>query len=720
MTNDEKSLLNTLSDEIETCKAAEESSKRYATRLALALEAGKVSTWDLDIVQKKVSLDGPVYDTLAVPPNSDFSTWSPLVHPEDLNTMAEKFERLIKGIDSIIEYEYRLPTKTGDWHWLYSRGAVSVRDEQGQGKFAHGVVFDIHQRKMNEESVKKRSRELEAASQDASLHLWHYHIPEGRIDDLGTLTESLSYTRSARTSRADFWLSIVHPQDIKNLKFRPLLPLPEKLVKCGVELRLRTKDGQWRWMVVRARVTETDSSGAETLIAGTCLDITDQKNAGESLLHAAQHDSLTGLPSRALTYAFGDRLLAAAPRRATFCAVLFVDLDRFKPINDTYGHAAGDEVLRKVARRLRRCVRGEDVVGRLGGDEFMVVLAQLEDIDSITHVANHCLQAISQPLFFNNIKLQVSASIGISVYPNDGSNMGTLIRNADVAMYHAKKLKHNSFKFYTPAMNQRVESVLRLESRLHDAVENHEFCLNYQPVVDTNTQRIVSAEALLRWPAENIGPEEFIPLAESNRLILPLSDWILREACRQQKVWSDKGMEQLRISINISPLQFRQPNFANQIARAVTDSGIDPTLLQLEITEMALVHDFNAVVDTLHTLRRAGHRIALDDFGKGYFALQSLKSLPLDAIKVDKAFVVDLTHDKVDLAISETIINMGTLLDLEVIAEGIENEEIMELLRAKHCGHMQGFYFSGPLPPCEFEKIYKLPFEPQGVSQGYV
>jgi diguanylate cyclase (GGDEF)-like protein len=545
----------------------------------------------------------------------------------------------------------------------------------------------------------------------AALHLWHFHCREKHLEDLDTLIESLGYGADPPTREISFWQSLLHPDDLAHWRGRELLPLPDELGEGngGVEIRLRARDGSWRWMATRARVLETDRAGAPVIVAGTCLDITAGKHAAEQLLHAAQHDALTGLPNRALTYAFGERILEATPRHGGRCAVLFIDLDHFKPINDHYGHAAGDLVLREIARRLQRCVRGEDVVGRLGGDEFVVILAHVQKVEDITHIAADCLAAVGSPIGYRDLELQVSSSIGISLYPADGPDVSTLVKHADTAMYHAKQQGRNNFQFFTHAMNARAKSLLKLEGRMRRALEQEEFSLYYQPVVDTHTHRIIAAEALLRWPAADLAPADFIPLAESSGLIHALGDWVFLQACRQQKVWAQEGLADVSVAINVSPLQFRQPRFAARVANMIAEAGIAATSLQLEITENAFLRDLDDVVQTLNALRALGLRITLDDFGKGYSILNHLKMLPMDAVKVDKDFVHELQLDRKNLAITEAIITLGESLDLQVIAEGIETEAVLQLLRTKRCRHMQGFCLSHPLPAAEFASWVRDP-----------
>lgn len=686
-------------------KAAEEAVQRSEQRLMLALEAGKIGVWDLDMKTEEVIASGPIFDMFVLDggTTAGFREWVLMNHPDDHAAMQEQFDQLARGQRTIFDLEHRLFTTDGTWYWMHSRATISARGSEGQPLRLHGTSSDIHQRKTAEDALRKSKLDLDIAMKGAAFHLWHFHLQENALADLDDLIDVLGYPRSPETQTPSFWLSLLHPDDLEYWGSRPLLPLPDELDEDGIELRLRDSDGNWHWMETRARALETDAHGAATIIAGTCLDITAHKRAAEELLHAAQHDPLTRLPNRTLTYAFGERVLAAAPRHKGHCAVLFIDLDRFKPINDIYGHAAGDEVLREVAQRLQKCVRSEDVVGRLGGDEFLVVLPRIQRVEEVARIAAECIATVIGPCMYGELELQVSCSIGISLYPADGKNMNSLVKHADTAMYHAKENGRNNFQFFTSMMNARAKTLLQLEGRMRRAIEREEFAIHYQPVVDTKTQTVIAAEALLRWPKENVGPEEFIPIAEASGLILPLGEWVFHEVCRQQKQWRETSLRSLTLSINVSPYQFRQKHFRTAIAQRIYDMGMTSSLLQLEITENALLQDIDEVVRTLNELRELGLSIALDDFGKGYSSLNSLKSLPLDAVKVDRGFLHELHADPMNLAITEAIINLGDSFGLEVIAEGIETEKVLRLIHSKRCHHMQGFYFSQPLPAKEFE-----------------
>ncbi|TVP56317.1 MAG: EAL domain-containing protein [Halomonadaceae bacterium] len=700
--------------DISSRKKAEKQLRRSEKMLNLALEAGNLGVWDIHPRSQKVIVTGPLFKAFPMARNrlNPLAHWLELLHPDDRIESRKQLDDISQGQRRMLSIEHRFRTRDGQWRWLYSRGIVSRRDEKGRGTRLHGATVDIHKRKSTEEALRKSKLDMEIALEWASFHLWHLEVKERRLLDLNSLTEALGYSPSSETRKLSFWQSLLHPDDLTYWQGRDLLPLPHELKNKGVELRLRTRDGHWRWMIAHAHVSERDEQGQPVLIAGTCVDITERKKDSERLLHAAQHDSLTGLSNRALVFQLGERLLAFATRHKQKCAVLFVDLDRFKPINDNFGHEAGDVALREVARRIRHCVRDEDVVGRLGGDEFLVILAEVRHAEGVTRVAHDIQDAINRAILFQDTKLEISSSIGISLYPTDGRNMETLVKNADAAMYHAKESGPNQMRFFTPSLNVRAKSLLQLETRMRQAIEDQTFTLYYQPFIDTERHQVVGVEALLRWPGENLSPNVFIPLAESTGLIQPLGDWVLTEAFKQQARWAQTAMGDLKMSVNVSPFQFRLKHFGQRVERLMQTTGVAPEQIQLEITEKVFIYDMHQVQRTLSKLRNTGLGIALDDFGKGYSSLNYLKQLPLNVLKIDKDFVREVQTDKASLDIIEAIINLGSNLGLQVIAEGIENEAVLELLRYRRCRHMQGFYLSHPMPADVFERWYRSPLTP--------
>jgi diguanylate cyclase (GGDEF)-like protein/PAS domain S-box-containing protein len=449
-----------------------------------------------------------------------------------------------------------------------------------------------------------------------------------------------------------------------------------------------------------------DAQGEIDFFSFVARDISESKRVAAQLERMANQDSLTGLPNRNLLMDRLDQALVFARRQATKVAVMFIDLDRFKTVNDTLGHDIGDNLLVVVGERLRACLREGDTVARIGGDEFIVVLpdidAELDDAGHIESIAKKLVQSLTDPIQIGTQELFVSASLGISLYPHDGNDATTLLKHADIAMYRAKEEGRNNHQFYTEEMNARAFERLSIETRLRRALENDEFVLHYQPQVDVSTGRIVSMEALIRWNNPVLGlvpPGEFIPLAEETGLIVPIGEWVLHTACAQNKAWQDAGLPPVRVAVNLSARQFRRRDVVKLVADALEKSGLEGRYLDLELTESMLMHDPERIKDTLRQLKALDVRIALDDFGTGYSSLAYLKRFPIDEIKIDKSFVRDLADDSEDAAIVRAILGMSRSLTLGTVAEGVETNEQRSYLHQLDCERMQGYLFGRPSAP---------------------
>jgi diguanylate cyclase (GGDEF)-like protein/PAS domain S-box-containing protein len=466
------------------------------------------------------------------------------------------------------------------------------------------------------------------------------------------------------------------------------------------EVDLTRKDGSTTYLL--QNLVEV-GEGDDAVIHATVVDISERKLAEERIEFRAYHDVLTNLPNRKL---FVDRLeqkLARGKRSGRSIAVMFVDIDRFKTVNDMYGHLAGDELLLIVADRLRACIRAEDTVARIGGDEFTIMVSELRHPEDAASVAEKILEAIQMPVdLSSSITVEVTASIGIAIAPVDGSDPESLLRHADGAMYRAKEAGRNNYQLCTEEMKKRAIVRLTLEAKLRRAVAEKQFVLLYQPQVDLISGTIIGVEALIRWNDPERGmvdPATFIPVAEDSRLILPIGEWVLESACAQMKQWHRRGIPIPRVAVNLSARQFQQQNLVDTVRNALLHAELDPELLELEITETTAMQNAQATVEVLRNLRALGVRISIDDFGTGYSSLDYLKRFPIDAVKIDRAFVRDISSDDSDLAIVSAVIGIARSLGLGVIAEGVETAEQVAVLREYGCKEAQGFYFSRPVPP---------------------
>ncbi len=462
----------------------------------------------------------------------------------------------------------------------------------------------------------------------------------------------------------------------------------------------------------------------ETLLSIFARDITERMESDHQIRLLAYYDNLTQLPNRQLFKEHAALSLETARRHGQSGALLFLDLDGFKRINDTLGHDFGDRLLVGVAQRLREQLRGsdaiarglsqeepgEETIARLGGDEFTLLLSEVRDPLSVAIVARRLQGAISKPFTLDGHEVYVTPSIGIALFPEDGDNVDEILKNADTAMYHAKALGKNNFQFYEETMNARAGSRLKLEGDLRKALERDEFSLAYQPQVEVSSGRIIGAEALLRWQHPELGnipPFDFIPLAEETGMIIEIGEWVLLEACRQNREWMDSGLEPIRIAINLSPVQFGQGNLASMVQGVLNGTELPAEYLELEITESVIMRNVDETVGTLEQFRDLGINLSVDDFGTGYSSLSYLKRLPIDSLKIDRAFVMDIPESGDDMAITAAIIAMGHQLNLEIVAEGVETREQLEFLRQHNCDFVQGYLFSKPIPAPDLEQMLR-------------
>ncbi len=470
------------------------------------------------------------------------------------------------------------------------------------------------------------------------------------------------------------------------------------------EVEYQRKDGS-RFFAVNSATTVKDEQGTPIYFDGVISDITERKRAEAQVYQLAHYDSLTGLPNRAL---LRDRLGQAmhdARRRNAKLAVMYLDLDRFKNVNDSLGHETGDKLLKAVSMRLRECMRDSDTISRQGGDEFLLILRDVSDAPGVARVAEKLQDAVAKPVRIGEYELHITPSIGISLFPDDATDIDDLIRNADAAMYHAKENGRFNFQFFTPEMNTRAYERLSLEGSLRLAMERQEFKLHYQPQVDLRTGQIMGIEALLRWNRggqEQVPPSVFVPVLESSGMIGEVGEWVLREACRQNRAWQDMGLMPLPMAVNLSAIQFNRRNMADTISAILAETKLEARYLELEFTESAVMHDSREVSTIISRLDDLGVQLALDDFGTGYSSLTYLRRFHLDKLKIDQSFVRDIDLDVDDAAIVTAIIGMARNLKVSVVAEGVETRAQCDFLRANGCDGLQGYLFSKPLPADEF------------------
>ncbi|TAK89866.1 MAG: EAL domain-containing protein [Burkholderiaceae bacterium] len=571
------------------------------------------------------------------------------------------------------------------------------------GRFIGRQISQFFQRRRAEAALRESEQHFRSLVEQAADGFYVFDAAGQLVDVNQCACDSLGYTRtellSLHVSAIDAGSS---EEDRRMLYARILEGTP-----IALESQYRRKDGQT--FPVEIRISSIAISGQQHFLA-LVRDVTDRRRLQDHIHHLAYHDALTGLPNRAMFSRTLNHVLARARRQNKQLALLFIDLDRFKNINDTLGHDNGDRLLQEITRRLLSSLREIDMVARFGGDEFVVLLEDMVDVNHATTVANKILAAIDQEYQLNYQPVHVTTSIGISLFPHDGADESTLMKHADIAMYQAKAEGKNGYRFYSAQMNAHSFEHLAIETRLRRAVERGEFVLHYQPKVNLQTGAISGVEALLRWSHPELGtvmPDKFIPLAEETGLVISIGYWVLREICRNFMEWRLQGLPIVPIAINLSPRQFADANLLHEISATLRESGMPPEFLELEITESTVMHNPEKALQILSSLRALGIRVAVDDFGIGHSSLSQLKRLPIDIIKIDRSFVQGIASDNADAAITEAIISMSKRLQISVIAEGVETQEQHDLLRRLGCDEYQGFLFSQPLSVTDLTPVLR-------------
>ena len=562
------------------------------------------------------------------------------------------------------------------------------------------LIGDVSRRKKAEDALRESEAQLRLAMEAANMGSWYWNVGSGNItfsDGFGPL---FGLPRGTFFSGYDEFMEAIHPDDRAETDVVRQRAMTSE-DNFDMECRVVWPDQSIHWLAVKGQAKRAASGLAERVV-GVTTDITTRKRAEQRIAFLAHHDALTGLPNRILLQDRIGQAIALSHRHNTRVAVLFIDLDHFKNINDSLGHQVGDQLLQMAAARIQSCLREVDTVSRLGGDEFVIVVPELADGtegNDLSAVAIKLLDTLSTNFHLQSHDLHIGASIGISIYPNDGENAETLMRNADTAMYHAKENGRSQYQFFTNEMNIAAQQRMSLQTLLRRSLQSNDFSLHYQPLFSAVSPRLLGFEALLRWRNPNgviVRPAEFISVAEDSGLIIPIGEWVIREACQTAARWQKSGYP-LRMSVNVSALQLRRKSFVDMVKSALAESGAEPRLLEIEITERVIVGGHEQAISALREIDALGIQIAIDDFGTGYSGLSYLKQFPIDTVKIDQSFIRDLTVDADDEAIVRAIIAMSKSLKLNIVAEGVEHAEQLSILKDLGCDMVQGYYFSPPL-----------------------
>jgi len=673
-------------------------------RLSLALEGSSDGLWDWDIHTKRIYFSPRYQEMLGYPPESvttTFEVWSEKLHPKEREQLINKIRLFMQSTDIHYEAHFNIRSASGAYLSVLARGK-KVRDEQGDTVRLIGTLVDMSQ--------------IDAMQTLLQNVIDGVEIPLMVIDREYNVTLMNQAVKEQRFEH--FVADMHHPKcyEISHGRYEPCdsdehpCPLHDAMVTAKSTKTVhihRTRDGSRQVVEISAHPV-FDAHGNFEAIIETAYDITSLIDAQDSLRHQAEHDILTGLPNRVL---FLDRLQLAikqARRHDEKVAVLFLDLDHFKEINDSLGHDAGDELLRHVAALLQQSVRSSDTVARIGGDEFTLIIDKIKNSDIVIDVISKIMNNLARPFQIKGREYYSSCSIGAAIYPDDGDEANLLLKYADAAMYRAKSEGRHTYQFYTSDMTEKALERILLESSLRQALQQNELTLFYQPQIDSNDETMIGMETLIRWNHPKLGlvsPDYFIPLAEETGLIVTIDRWVLREGMRQMRRWHDAGKNPPRLSINLSMLQLGNEHFASELADMLQESGCDASWIELELTESQIMKDPESAISQLRQITQLGIGLSIDDFGTGYSSLAYLKRFPIQKLKIDRSFINELPEDSDDQEIVRTIIAMALNLRLEVIAEGVETKAQCDFLRQNGCHLIQGYYYFRPMPHAEIEAL---------------
>ena len=623
-----------------------------------------------------------------------------LLHPDDRPQTLQEADRAMRtGTTYRTEFRVRRPGAPD--RWVLGTGRVVVEPSTAATRIV-GLNLDITDRKSTEETLRLSEERLAFALASGSDGLWDWTVETGESWYSDRWQTMLGYAPGELRGHTSTWEGLIHPDDreqaaaLTQAHFDGLTPSYE----C--EHRLRRRDGSWTWVLSRGKVVLRGPAGQPLRVVGTHIDISARKAAEQQIAHMASHDALTDLPNRTLFHARLDQRLAEVARQGGSCAVLYLDLDRFKAVNDSLGHLAGDTLLRETAGRLRSALRADDTLARLGGDEFAILVTEADPPRDVVALAEHLIAVTGTPVVIGEQQVEVGLSIGIAIAPEHGTDGESVFKRADIALYRAKADGRNAARVFAPAMDEEASERRRLEIDLRKAIARDELVLHYQPQIRTATGELVGFEALVRWhhPVHGlVPPSRFIPFAEETGLIVSLGEWVLRKACREAASWS----RPLKVAVNLSTQQLRQADLPETVLGILTEAGLSSSRLEVEITESAIINDMGRALTILRRLKGLGVGIAMDDFGTGYSSLATLQAFPFDKIKIDRTFVGQVESNPQAAVIVRAVLGLGRSLGMGVVAEGVETQAQHRFLADECCDELQGYLFGKPQPIACFD-----------------
>ncbi|MCU1289673.1 MAG: diguanylate cyclase/phosphodiesterase with and sensor(s) [Acidobacteria bacterium] len=633
-------------------------------------------------------------------------SFSDLIYRDDQEMVWQNTQKAVSQ-GKPFQLTYRINTADGGMKWVWEQGQ-GIIDDNGQMTAIEGFIIDITDRKKAEEDLRKSQDRFHLVTRATNDAIWDWDLTTEHIWWNEGFQKLFGYQAEEVGSGVESWTSRIHPEDIERVTRDINRLIDSRQPNWQGEYRFRRADGSYAFVINRGYVVYENNKSVRMI--GSMMDVTERKSLEEQLTHQALHDPLTKLANRVLFSNRVEHALAKIDRNKNSVAVLFLDLDNFKAVNDSLGHAAGDALLLSVADRLRVCLRNSDTPARLGGDEFAILLEETKHTEEAVMVAERIKDVLRTPFSIEGKEVFVGTSIGVAIAADASIDSEKLLRNADVAMYTAKSQGKGHYVIFEDKMHEMLMERIEIETDLRRAIDNEEFVLHYQPIIDLQTQRVTGMESLVRWNHPEQGliyPGKFIPVAEETNLIVPLGKWILREACTQAQVWRKEyaGDIELSITVNLSMRQFQQKDLVDMVSSVIKETGLNPECLILEITESFMLQNTEATISKLHELKKLGIKLAIDDFGTGYSSLSYLQRFPIDILKIDKSFVDKINHGKEGVAVAKAIIMMGDSLNLKTIAEGIEHPEQIDMLQNLGCESGQGFHFAKPLSKQDMDKF---------------
>jgi len=672
------------------------------------LEDAGYGVWDWDLVTNQVtyskkwkSMLGYAEDEIG----NGFSEFQGRVHQEDFPALLENVQLHLQGIKPVFVHEFRMLAKDGQYRWIMAQGSVLDKDAGGKPLRMVGTHADITESKQALKDLKEQKNFIDKVVNSAPIFVYIFDlVSQQNIYCNDAVFTLLGYTpeeiQALDNKLID--ISMFHPDDLPKLQahFFELTGLPEGQTRI-IEYQVKHKSGDYRTFRSYDTAFMRNEDNQVTQIIGTAEDVTQLKDSERQLEFLAHHDHLTNLPNRTLLHARLEHSMQVNERLGTHLAVCFIDFDNFKYINDRYGHSIGDQVLIEVAQRMQARVRKEDSLARVGGDEFVLVLESLANPKALEKFIVELLESFKEPIVLGDMSFTLSASIGISFFPQDADSIETLNKHADTAMYRAKLAGKNTFRVFSQSMSDDLVGRLEMEKDLKKALTQQQFELYYQPKVNLTNRKVIGLEALIRWNHPDKGlvqPNDFIPLAEELGLIVPMGEWVLNQACSDLQILKKRAGFKGSVSVNVSGVQLEQSDFLETIQSIFDQQAILPQEVELEVTESAIMTSPSRWIRLLKVLQEMQFKISIDDFGTGYSSLSYLKKLPVNQLKIDKSFIDEIPNDEDDNAITSSIVSLAQAMKLETIAEGVETVEQLEFLTELGCHQAQGNLFSSPLP----------------------